>query len=98
MSLQALLVTNTSINIQPPGNSLQPAVGGMTGQGGNTEQWAGPASGPVTCPIASPGVFNGLQLPNGTTVTMTGTTIPTGFTAGTTYYVVATNIANKTFE
>lgn len=98
MSLQALAVTNTAINTQPPGNALQPATGGMTGQGGNVEQWAEPAFGAVSCPVASPGVWSGLALPNGQQVQLGGTSVPTGFTLGNTYFVVNTNLANGTFQ
>ena len=58
-----------------------------------------PRSGTVTMTIASPGVmtFNAHGAANGTPVSF-GTTgaLPTGITAGTTYYVVAT--AANTFE
>lgn len=98
MSLQALLITNTSLNIQPAGNSLQPAIGGMTGMGGNVEQWSEPAFGAVACPVASPGVWTGLQLPNGQQVVLGGTSVPTGFTLGNTYFVVNTNLPVYTFQ
>lgn len=98
MSLQVLLVTNASINTQPPGNALMPAIGGMAGQGGNVEQWAEPAFGAVSCPVASPGVWSGLSLPNGQQVVLGGTSVPTGFTLGNTYFVVNTNLALGTFQ
>lgn len=45
----------------------------------------------VTATSASPAVFTAAAtaLPNGTPVTLGGTAAPAGFTAGTTYYVVA---------
>lgn len=99
MSLQALQVTNTAINIQPAGNSLQAggSIGGRSTVGGNVQQWAGPSSQAVSCPIASPAVFTGgCPIPNGTTMVLSGTTIPTGFTAGTIYFVV--NTSGNTFQ
>lgn len=73
------------------------------GAGGAVAYSAG-ASGPVSCPIATPGVFTGLSLPNGTPVVLSlntavaGAVIPTGFVAGTQYFVVVTNQNAGTFE
>lgn len=46
----------------------------------------------VTCTSATPGVFTHTAhgMPNGTPVVLGGTAVPTGFTAGTIYYVVST--------
>jgi hypothetical protein len=60
-------------------------------------------SASVTCTNANPAVFTwsgGASLPfqNGCPIVLGGTTAPTGFTLGTTYYVVAANQAAGTFE
>lgn len=57
----------------------------------------------VTCTSASPAVFTwngGAALPfqNGCPIVLGGTTVPAGFTAGTTYYVVSATQASGTFE
>jgi hypothetical protein len=49
-----------------------------------------------TATSASPAVFSGATLTNGTTVTLAGTALPGGFTAGTPYFVV--NTSGTTFE
>lgn len=53
----------------------------------------------VTATSASPAVFTAADvgLPNGAPVILDGTP-PTGFTAGTIYYVVAANVGAKTFQ
>jgi hypothetical protein len=50
----------------------------------------------VTATSASPAVFTGDTLPNGTIITNIGGTPPTGFSAGTFYYVV--NTSGNTFQ
>ena len=60
-------------------------------------------SASVTCTSGSPGVFtwaSGTALPfqNGCPIVLSGTAVPTGFTAGVTYYCVAANQAAGTFE
>jgi hypothetical protein len=64
----------------------------------------------VSCPTASPGVFTGAYLPNGTAIVLsaqinpatnqaqTTAAAPGGFTYGTTYYVVSANQPNGTFQ
>jgi hypothetical protein len=70
-------------------------------EGVDTSNNAGPGinaaghSTSVTATSASPAVFTGLTVTNGTQVTLGGTA-PTGFTAGTPYFVVATS--GNTFE
>lgn len=74
-----------------------------TGAGASTGYSQG-AQFPVTVPIASPGVFTGGYLPNGTPVVLTlnpavaGAILPTGFTAGTQYFVVVANQQAGSFE
>lgn len=82
MSLQALTVTDAVTDL-----AAEPAVGGDV------------ISVAVTCTSASPGVFTAAAdyIPvNGQRVKLGGTTVPTGFTRGTTYYVVAAS--GRTFE
>jgi hypothetical protein len=58
-------------------------------------------SGSVTCTSASPGVFTwtGNTLSIGDQIVLGGTAVPTGLTAGTTYYVATTGfVAGSTFE
>jgi hypothetical protein len=52
-------------------------------------------SGSVTCTSASPGVFtwSGNTVSVGDQVVLGGTTVPTGFAAGPTYYVASTSFA-----
>jgi hypothetical protein len=97
MSLAALAITNTPVNLQPQGSNVLNAVGGQSGASGNVARSL-PASALVTSPIASPGVFTGVYLPNTTQVVLSGTTAPGGFTFGTTYYVVNASQANQTFQ
>lgn len=54
----------------------------------------------VTATSASPAVFSAsaVPVPNGTPVILGGTTAPTGFTLGKTYWAVAANLGAKTFE
>lgn len=73
--------------------------GNFAGMGPN----GGAAQYPFTCPAASPGVFTavGSSYTNGTAVVIfpslpSGSSVPTGFTAGTIYYVVSASGA--TFE
>ena len=50
----------------------------------------------VTATSASPAVFTGMTVSNGTQLVLGGTTAPIGFTKGVTYFVVATS--GNTFE
>lgn len=82
MSLQVMTVTNAVTDL-----AAEPEVGGDQ------------VSVPVTCTSASPGVFTAAAdyIPTlGDRVKLGGTAVPTGFTAGTTYYVVAPS--GRTFE
>lgn len=100
----ALTPGGAAINTTGTGTAVT-ATFQLAGQGaGGAVAYSAGASGPVSCPIASPGVFTGLSLPNGTPVVLTlnpavaGAVLPTGFTAGTQYFVVATNQQAGTFE
>ena len=71
------------------------SIGTGTGAGGKTIFQGAPAGGAsrsassVTCTNASPGVFtlSSHALAIGQAVTLAGTAVPTGFTAGTVYYI-----------
>lgn len=54
----------------------------------------------VTCTSASPGVFTHTShgFPVNTPVVLGGSAVPTGFTAGTIYFVVAANLATNTYS
>jgi len=69
---------------------------------GESQFYIGPAlTSTFTVTIASPGVFtsasHGLNIGDTITLTTTGA-LPTGLTAGTTYYIIATGFTTSTFQ
>ncbi|HEY3650457.1 MAG TPA: hypothetical protein VGL33_21015 [Streptosporangiaceae bacterium] len=79
-------------------------AGNMDYSSSATKHWAvtvaAPAGFSYTATNASPCVFTaaGHYYGNGTNVFLTGGTAPTGFTNGTSYFVVSTNIGAGTFQ
>jgi hypothetical protein len=79
-------------------------TGNMDYSSSATKHWAltvaAPAGFSYTATHASPAVFTatGMYYGNGTNVFLTGGSPPTGFTNGTSYYVVNTNIGAGTFQ
>jgi hypothetical protein len=91
--------TVTTNSVSPVANIDFPAGTGGSGTVTHAAVGVGIVAS-VTCTNASPGVFTDTAhgMPVNTPVALGGTAVPTGFTAGTIYYVTAANLAANTYS